>query len=259
MASQPSFQSIRVLSALMIREMTTRYGRSWGGYIWAILEPVGMIAILSLAFSQFIKSPALGQSFVLFYATGYIPFHFFNETANTASSAISVNRSLLQFPKVTPLDAILARFLLSVLTLVVVAVVVFMGIDLLVEEQVRISLPELSVALLGAALLGLGVGTLNAVLFPFIPVWRRLWAIINRPLFLISGVFFTFESMPDAIQALLWFNPLVHVIGWARTGFYPTYDGSYVALWYVFGLGIGAFLLGAALLMRHRSFVIEND
>ncbi len=67
-SSRPKFQTLRVIFALMVREMATRYGRSWGGYFWALAEPVGTIAILSLAFSQFIRTPALGDSFMLFYA-----------------------------------------------------------------------------------------------------------------------------------------------------------------------------------------------
>lgn len=255
----PRFQAVRIVAALMVREMITRYGRTWGGYVWAILEPVGMIAILSLTFSQFVRSPPVGQSFVLFYASGYIPFHFFNEISGNTSSAIQLNRPLMQFPMVTPIDAVLARFLLSLLTLFVVTAIVFAGILLIVDEPIRLSLPELASAVVGAAILGLGVGTTNAFLFSVFPVWRQLWAIINRPLFLISGIFFSFGSMPESIQKILWWNPIIHTVGEARAGFYPVYDADYVSLGYVYGCGIAGFILGCALLARHRSWVVEQD
>ena len=242
----------------MIREMITKYGRSWGGYIWAILEPVGMIAILSLAFSQFIRTPPIGQSFVLFYATGYLPFHFFSEIANNTGTSIAVNRPLMHLPMITQLDTILARFLLSLLTLIVVSTIVIGAMPFLVADTVRFSIPIVLISMAAGAVLGLGVGTMNSVLFAYIPSWQPIWAIINRPLFIISGVFFTFESMPAHIQAILWWNPLIHVVGEARRGFYPTYEGAYVSYLYVFGLGIALFVVGAALLARNRSFVIEN-
>ncbi len=44
-------QRLRVLAALIIRETSARFGRSWGGYIWAIAEPTGGIVLLSVAFS----------------------------------------------------------------------------------------------------------------------------------------------------------------------------------------------------------------
>ncbi len=259
MRTAPRFQALRVIGALMIREMITRYGRSAGGYIWALLEPVGMIAILALAFSQFIRVPPIGESFAFFYATGYVPFHMYSEIAANTSNAVHLNRTLMQFPMVSPLDAILARFLLSVLTLIIVTLIVFTGIAIVLEEPVRAQLGPLLSGLGCAALLGLGVGTLNAVLFPFFPVWRQIWLIVNRPLFIISAVFFTFESMPAHIQALLWWNPLVHVVGQVRVAFYPVYEGAYISLPYVLAIAFATFILGAALLARHRTFIIENE
>ena len=257
-SSRPRFQAMRVLLAMIIREMNTRFGRTWGGYVWAILEPVAMIGLLSLAFSQFIQTPPVGSSFVLFYASGYVPFYFYSEIANTTSSAVVFNKPLMHFPAVTPLDAVLARFFLSVLTLIVVAVVVFIGIGLFDDWPRGINLESVALSLAAAGLLGLGAGTLNCVLFPFFPVWTRIWGVLNRPLFLISGVFFTFESMPGQIRNILWYNPLVHVIGIMRNGIFPSYDANYVSLLFIFGLGLSAFVLGAYLLIRHRSFISEN-
>lgn len=56
---------LRVLHALMLREMITRYGSSRLGYLWALLEPIGFIAMLSLIFSQISNSPPVGRSFAL--------------------------------------------------------------------------------------------------------------------------------------------------------------------------------------------------
>lgn len=257
MKSTLRWQFPRVIGALVIREMITRYGRSWGGYVWAILEPAGMIGVLAFAFSQIIHRPPIGDSFVLFYATGYVPFHLFVETASSTGTAIMVNRQLMHLPMVTPLDAMIARFLLSLLTFIVVSIVVFGGILLFVEEPVAISLSSLALSLCGGALLGLGMGSLNAVLFAYLPSWKQIWAIISRPLFLVSGVLFTFESLPPGLQGVLWWNPLVHVVGEARKGFYGTYQGDYVSLLYVFLVGMIAVLIGGALIARNQSYIID--
>ena len=67
------YRPARTVSALVIREMTTSYGRSPGGYIWAILEPVGAVMILSIGFSR-LRQPTLGTSFV-FTRRAICPFH----------------------------------------------------------------------------------------------------------------------------------------------------------------------------------------
>ena len=248
----------RVIGALLIREMITRYGRSPGGYVWAFVEPAGMILILALAISQFVHVPPLGTSFVLFYASGYLPFHAFNDIAAVTSQSIHVNRQLLHLPRVRPLDTVIARFLLSLLTLIVVATLILGVMVVGLGERFGIELEPLLAGLGAAAALGLGVGTLNVVLFHFVPLWERLWPIINRPLFLISAVFFTLESMPRHIQALLDWNPLVHVVGTVRLAFYPTYRGEYADLGYVLAFAAATFLIGAGLLMRHAGRFVED-
>lgn len=250
-------RALRVIIALVIREMNTRYGRTWGGYLWAVLEPIGMITMLSLAFSQFIHTPPLGHSFVLFYATGYVPFHFYSEVSNNTSSAVAYNRTLMHFPMVTPLDAVLARFVLSILTLIVASSIIFAGISMVADIGGSLDLTRILIGFLACASLGLGVGVLNCVLFEFMPVWQRIWLIINRPMFLISGIFFTYEDMPSAIQTLLWWNPLVHAVGETRSGFYGTYNADYVSYIYIFVIAASTFLLGAFLLIRNRSLMVD--
>ena len=57
-----------------------------------------------------LKSPPLGTSFILFYATGTIPFRLYGAMANKVAGAISASRGLLAYPVVTPLDAVFAQF-----------------------------------------------------------------------------------------------------------------------------------------------------
>lgn len=250
--------AVSVLFALMLREMATRYGRSWGGYVWAVIEPVGMITLLSIVFSYYFVTPPLGESFVLFYASGLIPFIAFNEVANQAGSALTQNRTLIYFPPVTPLDTVLARFFLSCATLIVISIIVFSGILYYAGQGFHIDIQPLVDAMTASVILGLGVGTLNALLFAYLPVWRVIWSILNRPLFLISGIFFLFDTLPHDAQGILWWNPLTHIIGLARVAFYPSYDGSYVTISYAYAIGIFTFIVGASLMVRNRSFIVET-
>ena len=79
-------QRLRVLFALVVREMGTRFGRSWGGYLWAIAEPLGGILLLTIAFSLALRTPPLGTNFALFYATGIIPFFLFSNVSRSVAA-----------------------------------------------------------------------------------------------------------------------------------------------------------------------------
>lgn len=254
----PSFVNIRVILALMMREMSTRYGRSAGGYIWAILEPVGMIAILSVVFGLAMRTPAIGSSFPLFFATGFLTFQFYTELSSFSSSAINMNKPLLTYPRVTPIDAILGRFFLQFFTLSTSAIIIFSGIIFFEEIHTIYDFTAIVKAVLYASLLGLGVGATNTVLFTFVPTYQNVWKIINRPMFLISGVFFTYEDMPRAVQEILWFNPVMHVIGLMRRGFYPSYHATYVSEFYVGGMAILFLTIGFFLVYSNKTALIET-
>jgi capsular polysaccharide transport system permease protein len=252
------FRRLRVLSALVVREMSTKFGRSAGGYFWALAEPLGGILLLAVAFSLALRSPPLGTSFILFYATGMIPFSLFRTMAGGVSGAIRSNKGLLSYPVVAAFDAVLAKFVLNFITITLVAAILFMGIILGLGPHVNLDLGAVALAIAMAAVLGLGVGTLNCVLFGFFPTWKNVWTVLNRPLFIISGIFFTYEMVPKAFQAVLWWNPIVHIVGVMRSGFYGSYEAHYVSLPYVMGIGLGTFVIGAYLLRRHESALIER-
>ena len=246
------FGALRTITALILREMTTTYGRSPGGYLWAVIEPVGVIAMLSLAFSILLRSPSLGTSFILFYATGYLPLKMFRDLSDRIAKAIRFSRPLLTYPKVTFMHAILARLLLQVLTQVMVVYIVFSGILVFTETRAVLDFPSIALAIAMAVSLGLGVGAINCYLLDAIPIWERLWGIVTRPLMFVSAVFYTLEELPRALQDILWYNPIVHIVGVMRTGFYPGYDPLYVSLPYVFGIGLSLAAMGFLLLRRYH-------
>ncbi len=111
----PQFSTLRSIGALMLREMGTTYGRNPGGYLWAILEPLGMIALMAFAFSFMARNPRLGTSFLLFYATGYLPFDFYLGIERKTATTLRAAQAILAYPRVTWIDVVLARALMNVL------------------------------------------------------------------------------------------------------------------------------------------------
>ena len=253
-----SFATGRTTLALILREMVTTYGRSPGGYIWAFLEPVAGIALLSFAFSLAFQAPSLGRNFPLFYATAYLPYMLFHDVAGKTATAIRFSRPLLNFGAVSWFDVITARFLLTTMTHLMITIIVLSGIIWFSDLNMSPDMGAAAKALAMGATLALGVGVLNCYLFLAFPVWERIWVVATRPLFIISGVFFLFEDIPAALQAYLWFNPLFHVTGQMRLGFYPTYSADYISPAYAFGLGCALLFVGLAALSRAADGLIHK-
>lgn len=236
--------------------MTTRYGTKFGGYMWAVLDPVLTIAILTGAFSAVAHVPPIGRSFTLFFATGYAAFYMYRSTSEQVSSAVQANRALLNYPVVQPLDTVIARTVLQLVTLFVVNLLLFGGLYFVVDFD-SIDLAPIFLACLLAISLGCGVGICNIVWFHLSSTYQQVWGIINRPAFLVSGVFFLPETIPHPFREVLMWNPLVHIIGLFRKGFYPTYRAGYVDVGFVAGLALFSITFGLTLVWIYDAAIRE--
>ena len=248
----------RAVCALILREMASSQSRVPGGYLWAVIEPLLGIALLSAIFAITFHAPALGTSFPLFYATGLLPFLAFSDITGKLAQALNFSRPLFAYPAVGVMDALLARFLLAAGTQIAVASLLLGGILFLSETRATPDIAILAQAAGALLVLSFGVGAMNCLLIGLLPLWQRIWAIVMRPMFLISGVFFTYQAVPLPWRDVVWWNPLVHVVGLVRRGLYPGYDAAYVSPAYVLVLGLALALLAGIGLMRwHRDILSD--
>jgi capsular polysaccharide transport system permease protein len=141
---------------------------------------------------------------------------------------------------------------------VTVSMVLFPLLIWIDSAVVSVDLAAIAMGMLMAAVLGMGVGCVNAVATAFFPTWRNIWAVLRRPLFILSGILFTFDMAPPGFRDWIWWNPIIHVIGQMRMGFYQSYDGDYISWIYVFGVSLSLFVVGAYLMQRHEGTMIER-
>ncbi|MGI9393709.1 MAG: ABC transporter permease [Boseongicola sp.] len=249
---------MRAISALALREMATTYGRSPGGWLWAIVEPVAAVALLAFAFSLAFRAPPLGVNFALFYATGLLPYMLFHDISQKVAASVRFSKPLFSFGTIRYLDALIARFCLNLLTHCIVILLVFSAILVVFRTGAKPDPLGIAIAISMAAVLAAGVGAINCYLFTAFPAWERIWAIATRPLFIISGVVFLFEDVPDQFQFALGLNPLFHVTGAMRSAVYPTYEPYYVSAIFVFGVATALLCLGLMLLNQFHDDLVHK-
>lgn len=236
---------LRVIHALILRETKTRYGQHKLGFLWAILEPVIMVALFVAIFANMRNDNPGGMPLVPFMLAGIVPFAFFKDPMNQLQTAITHNKTLFAFPQVTTFDVILARGILEVLIICGV-----FGSMLFVAHlagfDINIQRPLTVFAACGLlAMLGIGAGFLFASITPIVPSLRQLTsAFMGRPLFLSSGLFFTAESIPAEIRHWLLYNPIMHMLELLRGGFFYEFETaygswSYATTWSICTLALG--------------------
>ncbi|WP_085034511.1 ABC transporter permease [Ensifer aridi] len=251
-------QHLRVTAALIVREMSMRYGSKPGGYLWAIFDPVAHVAMMTLIFQVFARMPALGLSFPLFFASGYLPFTFYQRMSSFMAGTMKANKALLSYPVVSPFDAIVSRFVLQLMTDALVTIVILMMIVELADVTQPMNVAGMVKAAGAAAVLGLGVGTINIVMFARFALYEQIFGIINRPLFMISGVFFLPENLPNPFREFILYNPLVHIIMWFRSSIYLEYRAGGLDTGYVIEFAFVCFAAGLALLTTSMREIRED-
>lgn len=235
---------LNVISALMMRDVKTRFGGKAANYLIAVLWPLSHIVILILAYTLMGRPPPLGESAALFFATGLLPIMIFQYSSRLMMQAHMVNAPLLNFPIVTFLDLVFARALLEVITGFAVAAVlaaILYGFDV---DIIPRRPADAAGAIFATLFMAVGIGIVNCVLQKFFKLWFFIYILLIIVVYLTSGVLFVLETVPKMYRDILVWNPGVHIVEWFRSAYYDNYgevtlDRSYVLMIGLFCMAIG--------------------
>ncbi len=244
----------RVLVALMLRDLKTRFfGTEWG-FLLAIGWPLSHILILLVINSQLGRAAPYGDSAALWFATGIIPFMAFNYMSRFIMMGILLNKPLLLFPTVKITDILFARAIVEVLSaglVILIVLVIFwaLGIDFM-----PIDIVQASFALLAMMLLGLGFGVINAIIAAALPFWMTGYALCMIVFWMSSGILFVPEALPAFAREWLAYLPYLQGVEWMRSAYYEGYGASILDKTYLLSWGVATLFTGLALerLVRGR-------
>jgi len=234
----------RVISALTLRETRSRYGDSKLGFFWAFFEPLAHMLVFIGIFSALSRSIPIGDSIGLFIMTGIIPWLQYSKTVNSVMSALNGNKSLFGYPQVMPLDIVISRVILDFITLIVIMVFFliafqYLGYKVRIDNFIHMCIPYGLLVLLST-----GIGLINAAINPHFPSYKNIFRAFSRPLYFISGVFFTISFLPTELFEILDFNPIIHLIEWFRSGFYPSFQSHLYDSQYATNVCVTIFFIG---------------
>lgn len=245
----------RILGALIMRDVQTRFFGSPLGFVVAIAWPVSHIFVLILLNAAAGRVPPYGDDPALFYATGLVPFMCFNYMSRFTMLGVSLNKPLLGYPIVKVADVLIARATLEVLNAAVVVIVTLiiltaMGVD------VRPPRPqEAAYALIACWALGFGFGLVNGVIAGMYPFWMTPFSLFQILLWIASGVVLVPDELPETARYWLSFNPALIGVEWMRSAYYEGYglrellDKRYMVGFAATSVFVG---LGMERLMRGR-------
>ena len=219
-----------VIRALLIREMKTRFGKWRLGYAWVLLEPAMHILLLVAIFSFIGREFYPGIPTALFMLAGIAPFLYFSHCFSKGLAAVSANRGLFNYRQLRPFDAVISRVLLEFVIYIGSLAIFWFGF-----RWFGISAPFNSFLLLVAANLaflgfGFGLALTLCVIGERYPEVAKFAPAVQRPMYFLSGVFFSLEQLPEKFHPYLSWNPVLHMIELTRSGLYAGYHGKFADL-----------------------------
>lgn len=240
----------RVIHALLIREMLTRYGRSNIGFLWMIIEPMLFTLAITAIWTATRDLHGSSLPIVAFAVTGYSAMMMWRNMPGRCINALTQNKSLLFHRQVRPIDVYIARVLLEFVgstAALIVLISAFWAIDWM-------ALPEdVLKVIAGWAMLGwfgFALALLMGALSERFDLIEKLWSPMSYLLFPFSGAAFIADTLPQSAREVLLYLPMLNCTEFIREGYFGSsfvahYDMGYTA---VFNLCLT--LLALAQVMR---------
>lgn len=234
----------RIIGALIMREMATRFGREGLGFAWLIGEPMlfcfGVLVLWSLT------KPAYehGVRLAPFVMTGYMSLILIRHLMSLLSSAVSANLGLLYHRHVKPTHILAARVILEFGG----ATIAFFLIYVVLLALGQVHPPHSYLLIYGGwflvAWIATGLALIITGLVMRFEVFERVVGLIGYLMIPISGAFFMVAWLPSGFQKFVMYVPFVHGVEMIRAGVFGEFVETHYDLPYALVVGTIMNILG---------------
>ena len=246
---------LRVIGALLLREMHTRYGRENIGFLWIIGEPILFCAGVAVLWTAIRPAHEHGLPVTAIVITGYVPLTMWRHCLGRAVHAFHSNGSLLFHRQVTPLDIIASRVILELLGTIGAGIVVVLGAYVLGFIELPVDYVMLYMGLFFQMLFCFATALLVASLSEISELVEKSVGVISYLFLPFSGAFSMVDWLPSRYRWVLLWSPSVNNIemvrgGWFGHGIHVHFDVFYDC--WMIGLML---LIGVSLTLRIRRYI----
>jgi len=230
-------QNIRVVGALMMREMITRFGREGLGFLWLVGEPLmfccGVLVMWSIIKPAYEHGVRLGP----FIMTGYMGLLLLRHQIAYSQGAIQGNVGLLFHRNISILHIFVSRNILEFMGATAAFVVVYAVLMVLGQVSLPKDILTLYAGWLLLAFMSSGLAMVLAALSLRSEVMERIVPLLTYVMIPMSGAFFMVSWLPHRYQELYLLIPLPHGIEMIRAGVFGEFVETHYSSLYALSWG----------------------
>ncbi len=228
----------RVISALVLREMLTRYGRHNIGFLWLFVEPMLFTLGVTALWTATRTLHGSDLPIVAFALTGYSSVLLWRNMPGRCIGALRANLALMYHRNIKVLDIYVARLLLefggATISFATLALV-FVALDWM-------QLPEDFLLVASGWMLLAWFGSALAILLGAISheseLVDKLWHPASYLLFPLSGAAFLVDALPRYAQQVVLYIPTVHGVEMVRAGWFGSKITAHYDAFYLIGFNL---------------------
>lgn len=246
----------KVIWALLLRELHTRYGRENIGFLWMVGEPALFCIGVAVLWTAIRPAHEHGVPVTAFVITGYVPLTMWRHCVGRSLKAFESNGALLFHGQVTPLDIILARNILEIYGSLIAGLVVGCGAILLGFMDPPQDYGLLYLGIFYQAAYCLACSLLMAPLSEMSDVFEKVMGAVMYLSIPFSGAFTMVDWVPAPFQPVLLYFPGVHAMEILRKGQFGSQVHAIYDVTYVTCVVAVMLLIGMSLVLRSRKHIV---
>lgn len=235
---QEAYRYRHLIAQLVRRDILTRYKRSVLGVAWTMLNPLGMMLVLSVAFSQLFGGTRAYPAYVL---SGLIAWNFFSQTTTAGINQMVWGGGLLSRIYIPRTVFVLSSIGTGVVNLLL-SMVPLIIILLITGTPIRVSILFLPISIISLAAFSLGVGLIISTWAIYYYDVAEMYQIVLTAWMYLTPIIYPESIIPEPLRIWLFtLNPMYHLVSLFRA---PLYGGVLPSLAdIVAGAGIGIIVL----------------
>jgi len=196
---------------LVVSELKARYKNSVLGFVWSLLNPLGMMVVFTLVFGVLWPNNQI-EKYPLFLLCGLLPWNYFSASVVSSMNSIVGNGSLIKkvyFPReVLPIATVLAQ-----LANFLLAFIVLFAVLLIFRSNLSPWLWLLPVIILIQTAFALGIALILSTLNVFYRDTAIVMEVLMLAWFFLTPIFYSIKQLPTH-YAFLGMNLDVHRIAY---------------------------------------------
>lgn len=248
--SRDLYKYRELIWALAIKDLTIRYKRSVLGFLWALLNPMLVMLVLTVVFSKIMVIAI--PHYPVFLLSTLVPWTFFSQSLTYAVESIVGNGDLIKkvpVPKIVfPFAAVLSNLVNLMLSLIPLALIV-----LVLRHPFHWTWILLPIPMLGLSIFTLGFSLFFASANVFYRDIAHIVQIVIQLWFYVTPIIYTLDVFSAHYRWMFKLNPIIYVINDFRLF---VYYGLLPTPWSVaaaFSTALIAFAIGFSTFRKHEA------